>query len=151
MAASGGQGRQPETIGRQLELGMDGTGAWRNDRRLRKKEMRPVVTVYNSPVLPSEPSSRRPVQPLRIGPSSPTEPGVLRHPIPQPFRAGPLHLTVQEWEPCGPLVGDRLESFPSLAGFLTGRMGNISRRLPSPQYGTFVYKQPLVVLHSAAT
>src|SRR5260370_40921342 len=26
--------------------------------------MRPIVTVYNSPVLPSEPSSRRPVQAL---------------------------------------------------------------------------------------
>src|SRR5207244_704774 len=34
------------------------------------KRMRPAVTVYNSPVLPSEPSSRCPIQPLRAGPSS---------------------------------------------------------------------------------
>src|SRR5207248_8162939 len=112
--------------------------------------MRPAVTVYNSPVLPSEPSSRCPIQPLRAGPSSLTEPVVLRQPTPQPFRARPSSLTAREWEPCGPLVSDRLESFPSLAGFLTGRRGNISRPLHSPQYGTFVYKHPLVFLHSDA-
>src|SRR5256885_699453 len=117
----------------------------------RKKEGRPAVTVYNSPVLPSEPSSRCPVQPLRAEPSSLTEPVVLRQPTPQPLRAGPSSLTAREWEPCGPLVSDRLESFPSLAGFLTGRRGNISRPLHSPQYGTFVYKHPLVFLHSDAT
>src|SRR5690348_8419942 len=104
--------------------------------------MRPIVTVYNSPVLPSEPSSRRPVRPLRARPSSPTEPGVLRLPTPQPLRAGPSGLTVREWEPCGPLVSDRRESFPSLAGFLTGRRGDFIERPQMPQYGTFVPKQP---------
>src|SRR5205809_6408233 len=99
---------------------MDGAGAWRNDTQLRKKEMRPVVTVYNSPVLPSEPSSRRPVHPLRVGPSSPTEPGFLRLPIPQPVRAGPLHLTVHDRAPCGPLLGVRLAPFPPLARLLVG-------------------------------
>src|SRR5713101_316971 len=113
--------------------------------------MRPIVTVYNSPVLPSEPSSRRPVQPLRARPSSPTEPGVLRHPTPQPLRAGPSGLTAREWEPCGPLVSDRLESFPSLAGFLTGRRWNSTVTLHVPQYGTFVPEQPLVLLHTAET
>src|SRR5437868_742953 len=106
--------------------------------------MRPAVTVYNSPVLPSEPSSRCPVQPLRARPSSPTESGVLRLPIPQPLRAGPPNLTVREWEPCGPLVGDLLESFPSLTGFLTGRRGNVSGWAKKPQYGTFVHERPLV-------
>src|SRR5438445_2383885 len=91
-----------------------------------QKELRPAVTVYNSPVLPSEPSSRCPAQPLRAGPSPPTEPVALRQPTPQPFRAGPSDLTIREWGPCGSLVGDLLESFPSLAGFLTGRRGNDS-------------------------
>src|SRR3981081_4856637 len=100
--------------------------------------MRPAVTVYNSPVLSSEPSSRCPIQPLRAGPSALTEPGVLRHPTPQPLRAGPSGLTAREWEPCGPLVSDRLESFPSLAGFLTGRMWNSTDPPHQPQYGTFV-------------
>src|SRR5690349_10437533 len=48
-------------------------------------KLRPAVAVYNSPVLPSEPSSRRPVQPLRARPSSPAEPVALRQPTPQPF------------------------------------------------------------------
>src|SRR5712692_8571541 len=113
--------------------------------------MRPAVAVYNSPVLPSEPSSRRPVQPLRARPSSPTEPGVLRHPTPQPLRAGPSGLTAREWEPCGPLVSDRLESFPSLAGFLTGRRCDSNGRSPIPQYGTFVLEHLLVFLHPAET
>ena len=91
------------------------------------KRMRPVVTVYNSPVLSSKPSSRRPAQPLRARPSSPTEPVVLRHPIPQAFRPGPPNLAAREWDPCESLVGDPLESFPSLTGFLTGRRGNSSR------------------------
>src|SRR5438874_5624424 len=100
--------------------------------------MRPAVTVYNSPVLPSEPSSRCPVQPLRAGPSSPAEPVVLRQPIPQPLRAGPSSLTAREWEPCGPLASNRSESFPSLTGFLTGRRGNISdwSQLPQDQKST---------------
>src|SRR5205809_494695 len=113
--------------------------------------MRPAVTVYNSPVLPSEPSSRCPVQPLRAGPSSPAEPVVLRQPIPQPLRAGPSSLTAREWEPCGPLTSNRSESFPSLTGFLTGRRGNINGPARLPQYGTFVHKQPLVFLHPAET
>src|SRR5438270_9196776 len=113
--------------------------------------MRPIVTVYNSPVLPSEPSSRRPVRPLRARPSSPTEPGVLRLPIPQAFRPGPSDLTVREWEPCGPLVGDPLESFPSLVGFLTGRRGNNSRPTKPLQYGTFVYEHALVFVHPPVT
>jgi hypothetical protein len=92
------------------------------------KIMRPAVTVYNSPVLSSEPSSRCPVQPLRAGPSSPAEPVVLRQPIPQPLRAGPSSLTAREWEPCGPLASNRSESFPSLTGFLTGRRGNVNGR-----------------------
>ena len=109
-----------------------------------EKELRPAVTVYNSPVLPSEPSSRCPAQPLRAEPSSPTEPVALRQPTPQPFRAGPPDLTIREWGPCGSLVGDLQESFPSLAGFLTGRRGNVNRWSNKPQYGTFVHKQPLV-------
>src|SRR5438309_11249235 len=113
--------------------------------------MRPAVTVYNSPVLPSEPSSRCPVQPLRAGPSSPAEPVVLRQPIPQPLRAGPSSLTAREWEPCGPLDSDRLEPFPSLAGFLTGRRGDSIGRSAMPQYGTFVPKRLLVFLHPAST
>src|SRR5207245_10248510 len=102
------------------------------------KRIRPAVPVYNSPVLPSEPSSRCPVQPLRAGPSSLTEPVVLRQPTPQPLRAGPSDLTIREWEPCGPLVSDRLESFPSLTGFLTGRRSDFIGRSQLPQYGTFV-------------
>src|SRR5256885_15979794 len=113
--------------------------------------MRPAVTVYHSPVLPSEPSSRSPVQPLRTGPSSPPEPVVLRQPIPQPLRAGPPGLTAREWKPCGPLASNRSESFPSLTGFLTGRRGNVSGRAHLPQYGTCVHKQPLVFLHRAET
>jgi hypothetical protein len=62
-------------------------------------------------------------QPLRAEPSSPTEPVALRQPTPQPFRAGPLDLTIQEWGPCGSLVGDLQESFPSLAvSFSTDRL-----------------------------
>src|SRR5467141_366865 len=91
--------------------------------------MRPVVTVYNSPVLPSEPSSRRPVQPLRARPSSPAEPVALRQPAPQPFRARPRSLAAPEWRPCGLLAGNPLESFPSPTGFLTGRERSVERRL----------------------
>src|ERR1700704_1899195 len=89
--------------------------------------------------------------PLRAGPSSPTEPGVLRHPTPQPLRAGPSGLTAREWEPCGPLVSDRLESFPSLAGFLTGRRRKDTGPPHQPQYGTFVHERLLVFLHPAET
>jgi hypothetical protein len=103
--------------------------------------MRPAVTVYNSPVLSSEPSSRCPVQPLRAGPSSPAEPVVLRQPIPQPLRAGPSGLTAREWEPCGPLASNRSESFPSLTGFLTGRRWNITGRPRKAQYGTSVHER----------
>jgi len=110
-----------------------------------KINLRPAVTVYNSPVLPSEPSSRCPVQPLRAEPSPPTEPAALRQPTPQPFRAGPSDLTIREWGPCGSLVGDLLESFPSLTGFLTGRRGNVSCLATKPQYGTFVHKRTLVL------
>src|SRR2546423_13961678 len=106
--------------------------------------MRPAVTVYNSPVLPSEPSSRCPAQSLRAEPSPPTEPVALRQPTPQPFRAGPSDLTVREWGPCGSLVGDLLESFPSLTGFLTGRRWNIICPAKQSQYGTFVRERPLV-------
>src|SRR5467141_4865882 len=113
--------------------------------------MRPAVTVYNSPVLPSEPSSRCPAQPLRAGPSSPAEPVVLRQPTPQPLRAGPSGLTAREWGPCGPLASNRSESFPSLTGFLTGRRWNITDPLRLPQYGTFVHKQPLAFLHRIET
>src|SRR5882762_4951552 len=108
------------------------------------KELRPAVTVYNSPVLPSEPSSRCPAQSLRAEPSPPTEPVALRQPTPQPFRAGPSDLTIQEWGPCGSLVGDLLESFPSLTGFLTGRRWNINWLAKPSQYGTFVRKRTLV-------
>src|SRR5437773_8757820 len=103
--------------------------------------MRPAVTVYNSPVLPSEPSSRCPVQPLRAEPSSPAEPVVLRQPIPQPLRAGPSSLTARECEPCGPLASHRSKSSPSLTAFLTGRRGNINDWSPLSQYRTCGHKQ----------
>jgi hypothetical protein len=113
------------------------------------KIMRPAVTVYNSPVLPSEPSSRCPAQSLRAEPSPPTEPVALRQPTPQPFRAGPSDLTIREWGPCGSLVGDLLESFPSLTGFLTGRRWNNNWAPHEPQYGTFVRERPLVFQYSS--
>src|SRR5439155_24939565 len=100
--------------------------------------MRPAVTVYNSPVLPSEPSSRCPIQPLRAGPSSLTEPVVLRQPTPQPFRARPSNVTARELEPCGPLVSDRLESVLSLAGFVCGVRESSRNSLHNSQRGTFV-------------
>jgi hypothetical protein len=103
--------------------------------------MRPAVAVYNSPVLPSEPSSRRPVQPLRVRPSSPAEPVALRQPTPQPFRARPRSLAASEWKPCGLLAGDPLESFPSPTGFLTGRERSVGTGACSPQSGTSVQEQ----------
>src|SRR5713226_2363686 len=103
--------------------------------------MRPAVAVYNSPVLPNEPSSRRPVQPLRARPSSPAEPVALRQPTPQPFRAGPRSLAASEWKPCGLLAGDPLESFPSPTGFLTGRERSVETGPCSPQSGTSVQEQ----------
>src|SRR5439155_1715721 len=75
--------------------------------------------------------------------------GGLSGPAAGPCR--PSSLTAREWEPCGPLVSDRLESFPSLAGFLTGRRGNVNGLALLPQYGTFVHEHPLVFLHLAAT
>ena len=103
--------------------------------------MRPAVAVYNSPVLPNEPSSRRPVQPLRARPSSPAEPVALRQPTPQPFRARPRSLAASEWRPCGLLAGDPLESFPSPTGFLTGRERSVETRACNPQSGTSVQEQ----------
>ena len=104
-------------------------------------EMRPAVAVYNSPVLPNEPSSRRPVQPLRARPSSPAEPVALRQPTPQPFRAGPRSLAAPEWRPCGLLAGNPLESFPSPTGFLTGRERSVETGPWNPQSGTSVQEQ----------
>src|SRR5713101_2455724 len=103
--------------------------------------MRPAVAVYNSPVLPNEPSSRRPVQPLRARPSSPAKPVALRQPTPQPFRARPRSLAASEWRPCGLLAGDPLESFPSPTGFLTGRERSVGTGPCSPQSGTSVQEQ----------
>src|ERR1700693_345108 len=89
-------------------------------------------------------AAHSPARPLRAAPSPPTEPVPLRQPTPQPFRAGPSDLTIREWGPCGSLVGDLLESFPSLTGFLTGRRGHVSGWPKKSQYGTFVHERALV-------
>jgi len=126
---------------RNLSAGEKGLGKGTGCGSCPENGMRPAVAVYNSPVLPSEPSSRRPVQPLRVRPSSPAEPVALRQPTPQPFRARPRSLAASEWRPCGLLAGDPLESFPSPTGFLTGRERSVEIRPSNPQSGTSVQEQ----------